>query len=34
MTDYEEWMEANVLGRGNGLKVREGRWSWLKGKAK
>ena len=34
VTDYEEWMEANVLGRRNGLRDREGRWNWLRGKFK
>ena len=32
VTDYEEWMEANVLGRGHGLKNRDVRWSWLRGR--
>lgn len=32
VTDYEEWMERNVLGRAEGWKTREGRWSWLRGK--
>lgn len=34
VTDYEEWMEANALGRGNGLNGRQGRWNWLRGKGK
>jgi hypothetical protein len=32
VADYEDWMEANVLGRREGLGKRKGRWTWLKGK--